>query len=731
MASSNRAARRAAMARQQHQRDEFLWRQDQRRAEQAHRDLLRDSEQVDSERERTAERVKTILARAQADTEKAVGEVGKRFAAEEKRLLGQPVTRYTGATRGLAGGLVVWHWKAACPVALAARLGVGRADAGPLAVLRPGGGLVAGDSAPDVFASLDSSLLDDADFMSWAERVAELWHGDVTVRYGILGQLRNDDWWARLSESAGISDSQTVAETITGRYGAVERKVTTIQVPSIAGVEVTQDGLEIHLEHAPSASASKWSSKLDLLRNGFRAQGMDSTNLRLADTADGGVALRFDDAPSAFPEAAALVPPAPTVTVSDAVRRVPEARWPVGWDARGNLIAPSVTSTRHCIAAGQPGVGKSVWVRSVVEQFRLSGWEIYLGDGKGSDYAALAEQPNVRLVSSEPAQHLVLVAEVCAELERRRAEAKVAKRTEAEPYARYPGILLVLDEFGTMKSEVSELDKKNGLELFMARLARIIRVGREARIVVLIAAQDVYADTIPVSLQDQFGLAVLLGVPGERTVTGTFVPENLREDARRIGGRLTHPGRALYVDRVGKRVVEVQTPYSYSPGSVVLAKAPSDEVRTIWEQSAKVADSLPNLYPRLGIKATADWRKGGAETIADTEVVVLTDSEGNLLTGAEKFDPLSDQWAGGEQIGALKPRPGTTAAAAETSVTPPTPAPADTTETSDDERREAIRREAVRLGLIPDDEVAEQVEQDEKSEEIPPVSRLSTGEYSL
>ncbi|MDQ8118518.1 type IV secretory system conjugative DNA transfer family protein [Mycobacteroides abscessus] len=725
MSASNRAARRAALARQQHARDEFQWRQDQRRAEQAHRDLLRDSDAADAERERTAERVKSILARAQADAEKAAGEVSKRFAAEERRLLSAPITRYAGATRGLASGLVVWHWRATCPPALAARLGVQRNDAGPLAVLRPGGGLVAGDSAPDVFAGLDTTLLDDPAFMSWAAQVAELWHGDVTARYGILARLRDDDWWARLSESAGIADSASSTETVNGRYGAVERKVTTIGIPSIAGVEVNQDGLEITVAHRAGDAAAKWAKGLDLLRNGFRAAGMNASHLRLTDTADGGVVMCFDDAPSAFPDAAALPAPVPAATVDDAVRRVPEARWPVGWDARGNLIAPTVTSTRHCIAAGQPGVGKSVWVRSVVEQFRLSGWEIYLGDGKGSDYAALAEQPNVRMVSSEPAQHLLLVAEVCAELERRRAEAKVAKRTTAEPYARYPGILLVLDEFGTMKSEVSELDKKNGLELFMARLARIIRVGREARIVVLIAAQDVYADTIPVSLQDQFGLAVLLGVPGERTVTGTFVPESLRDDARRIGGRLTHPGRALYVDRVGKQVVEVQTPYSYSPGSVVLAKAPSDEVRTIWEQSAKVAGSLPSLYPRLGIKATADWRKGGAETIADTEVVVLTDSAGNFLAGAEKFDPLSDQWAGGEQIGTLKPRPGSTT---KRLVTPPVPAPADITTMTDDERREAVRQEAIRLGLLPD---AESVGQTEQTEENKVPRRPSAGGISL
>lgn len=53
---------------------------------------------------------------------------------------------------------------------------------------------------------------------------------------------------------------------------------------------------------------------------------------------------------------------------------------------------------------------------------------------------------------------------------------------------------------------------------------------------------------------------------------------------------------------------------------------------------------------------------------------------------------------------------------------------------SDDERREAVRREAIRLGLIPDDESVEtddQAEQTEKSEETTMTKRPSAGGISL
>ncbi|ANO02258.1 MULTISPECIES: P-loop NTPase family protein [Mycobacteroides] len=762
MSGSNRAARRAALARQQSARDEFMWRQDQRRVEQQHRDLLRDSDAADSERERTAERVRTVMARAQADAERAAGEVSKRYGAEERRLLGQPVTRYTGATRNLAGGLVVWHWRAACSPSLAARLGVQRLDAGPLAVLRPGGGITETDSAPDVFASLDASLLDDPEFLSWAGTVAELWHGDVTARYGILGKLRDDDWFARLAESAGIADSQASTESLQGRYGAVERKVMTTYVPSISGVEVTQDGLEIEFAHSPKASAKSWSSHLDLLRNGFAAVGMDSIHLRLTDR-DGRVRMMFDDAPSSFPAAVCIEPPSTVASSNaDAIRRYEGAAWTLGVDARGKTIKFPVEDFPHVLVVGGTGAGKSVWARSIIEMFRTGyrdpntgkdtagGFTCYVSSGKVTDFVTLSRLPGVAMVAGDAAQTAVMVRAVKDEAVRRYDEAAAAKlRGETRAFD-YPPIVLFLDEWGATWLALSSMYKSTSD--FETDIDWILRVGREARVHVVLLSQTIRktgAGAVPGSWQANLGLTISLGKPEAETYNNPAVfPGGSRERAELVGNRIAGKrGRGMAV--LEGTVTEFQSYYVWSPGTTSLAPdadkkvaPPTPEVRALWERWEPVSASVPWLSPRLGLRVDGpDWagtpgEKTDLKEILATPIVALTDRAGNVKRGMERFDPWSPEWAGkrenssrrtalsfddegdsGQNVGSAHD--------AKSRVTPPTRAPADITTMSDDERRAAVRQEAIRLGLLPD---AESVETDEQVEETEMVEETETDE---
>ncbi len=733
---------------------------------------MRDSDAADAERERAAEKVKTIMARAQADAERARGEVEKQFGAEEKRLLSAPVTRYSGATRNLESGLVVWHWRAVCPPALAARLGVTRNDAGPLCVLRPGGGLVAGDSAPDVFVGLDSSLLDDQTFMDWAGVVAELWHGDVTERYGILGKLRDDDWWARLAESAGISDPQTKPEMLAGHYGPVDRKVTTVSIPSISSVEIGQDGLEIQFAHAPSASATKWSGKLDLLRNGFRAAGMDSTNLRLTDAADGGVRMVFDDAPSSFPAAVCIEPPS-TVAAStaEAIKRYEGAAWTLGVDARGNTIKFPVEDFPHVLVVGGTGAGKSVWARSIIETFRTGyrdpdtgrdtagGFTCYISSGKITDFATLSKLPGVAMVAGDGAQTAAMVHTVRQEAERRYDEAAQAKlRGETRAFD-YPPIVVLLDEWGATWLALSSAYKSTAD--FETDIDWILRVGREARVHVVLLSQTIRktgAGAVPGSWQANLGLTISLGKPEAETYNNPAVfPGGSRERAELVGNRIAGKrGRGMAV--LEGTVTEFQSYYVWSPGTTSLAEhadkkvsPPTPGVRALWEQWEPISAQVPWLSPRLGLRvAGPEWagipgEKSDLKDVLATPVVALTDRAGNVKSGMAQYDPWSPEWAGKRVSG-----PRRTALSfddeadsgentdsvevAETPVTPPVSAPADTTEMSADERREAVRREAVRLGLIPDDETVEVVETDEqaeKSEENNMPRRPSAGGISL
>ncbi|WP_133176296.1 cell division protein FtsK [Mycobacteroides abscessus] len=731
MASNSREARRAAMARQ-----------DQRRAEQAHRDLMRDADLADAEREKTFERVRTILSRAQTAAESAANEVSKRFGAEERRLLGQPVTRYSGATRSLASGLVVWHWKAVPSPALAARLGVGRSDAGPLAVLRPGGGLVAGDSAPDVFASLDSSLLDDADFMTWAARVAELWHGDVQERYGILGQLRNDDWWARLAESAGIADPQTKPETLAGRYGPVERKVTTIQIPSISTVEIGQDGLEIQFAHRAGDAAAKWGKGLDSLRSGFSAQGMNAAHLRVSDGDGGSIILSFNDAPAAFPEAIAPPPVVAPTSVAEAIKAYPTLRWSFGVDARGNEISARLEKSPHIALIAETGGGKSVMAATLLESLRpfASCW---IFDGKGSDHPkTLGELAGISWISKTAPEHIVGMRWLWDEMNERYAEADARKaRGQAGTAFAFPPIFVLIDELPSLRGQMSKADTKDKGELFDFYVNDLLQKGRQARMHVCLVSQSLRVDAVPGWWQENISQIVFLGPVSSRSMMSDAIPETVREQVSQMSARIPADakGRGIYLARGegGTKPMLFQSYWGYAPGTTALDMAPTEDVRAAWETAKHSAESLPRLYDRVGIKVDGpEWRDRPMAELAETPTVVVADEHG-VVAGTEKYDLLGNQFLGAIPIAANPNRArGRGAVSTKTSpttkspVTPPVSAPADITGMTDAERREAVRQEAIKLGLLPDAESVEEPEMTEKSEETTMTKTITNG-YSL
>ncbi|WP_195167273.1 type IV secretory system conjugative DNA transfer family protein [Mycobacteroides abscessus] len=453
----------------------------------------------------------------------------------------------------------------------------------------------------------------------------------------------------------------------------------------------------------------------------------------------------FDDAPSSFPTAIAPPVTQPVASVEEAKRRYKEFRWQLGLDARGNVIAPSIREVFHVLAVGGTGSGKSVWVRGLIESARLSGFRVYLGDGKMSDYPALENAPGVVMRSSDAAQHIVLTAEVHDEMVRRQAVAEQRKREgHPDPFDFEP-ILLVMDEFASMRGDVLEFlgDKKAAMEPWLKQVAAISRKGRELKVHLVLASQDLYVENIPAQWQANFQLLVSLGEIEDRTLDTKFIPDALKEEAKRVGARITRKdrGRGLFVDKANPasiKVTEFQSYYSFSPGSTLLTPnapadvaPPTEEVRVVWEQQQDAAERMPRLYSRVGIRVeNGEWAKDASVTeLMAVPTVALDDANGNPIAEHAKYDQRTPEWLGREQVTITAQRG--SAPTTKTPVTPPTPDTTDITTTSDDERREAVRREAIRLGLLPDAESVEVVEQTEKSEENIMPRRPSVGGISL
>lgn len=289
----SRQQRRALQARRAEKREDFMWQRSIRQQDARLDALDRDERDAEKEYEKLGERLASIELKARSDIDRAVADIARQATVEEKRILSTPLTRYSGAGFNRPPTWV-WHVKASMPDGLARRVGIESREGGPLLVLREGGGVAESDLAPSVIAAELPELVGDAAFIGWSDQTVSLLP-EVAARYSILELLRNDDWMAHLLESAGITTSSTTVESVTGTYGVVERKITTTVVPSLTDVRVTRTGLRLTFGHQPGRSARDWNSRIDGLRAGLKAAGLDADGLRISDSDGGTVTIHMND----------------------------------------------------------------------------------------------------------------------------------------------------------------------------------------------------------------------------------------------------------------------------------------------------------------------------------------------------------------------------------------------------------------------------------------------------
>ncbi|WP_187288061.1 FtsK/SpoIIIE domain-containing protein [Segniliparus rotundus] len=515
-----------------------------------------------------------------------------------------------------------------------------------------------------------------------------------------------------------------------GQFSFGTRRVTTVNVPTIIGVKVAGDGLRLRVAHRPGDSAAKnWGTKLDQLKNLFRAAGVDATNLSVVDDARGNIVLRFDDAPSSFPLAIAPEPPKAVVRDrADAINRYQDAAWTLGPDARGNVLRYPVKKYPHVLVASSTGGGKSAWARTTIEQFRVTGWTCFIGSGKVSDFATMRDLPGVAMVTGgdDVAQVAVMVRRVRVEMERRNTQAAEAKQRGDTAAFAFPPILLLLDEWGAVDVAFRTAYKKS--DAFLRDVDLILRVGREARVHVVLLSQTIRKTgdgAVPGAWQENLGLTISLGSPSEITLESDAFTAETKGRAAMIGARLKgKPGRGLTVERESGKVVEFQSFYGWSPGTTSLdpnadsdVRPPTEEVRALWERWEPISASVPWIMPRVGIKATSPaWRTGDLSEVANTPTVALTDEHGAVKPGMEQYDPASDEWLGKQ--------PASTATGLHEDLDfdkPETNAPtANAATMSDAELQEAVRQEAIRRGLLdPDPEPESPGETSQRSKPTP------------
>ncbi|WP_255783837.1 hypothetical protein [Mycobacteroides abscessus] len=526
-----------------------------RRAEKRLDALERDAENAEREWEKLGEKLAAIESRMRQDIDRAVAEITRQATSEERRVLSTPLTRYAGAGHGRPATWV-WHCKAAMSSALARRVGIETRDGGPLLALRPGGGVAEGDLAPNVISSELPELAHDASFIGWAAGVMTLLP-ELAQRYSILELLRNDTWLAGILESAGITTSSTSVESVQGTYGVVERKVTTTVVPSLTDVRITRTGLRLTFAHQPGRSSKDWNSKIDALRAGLKANGLDAENMKISDGQGGEVVLYMNDVD---PFAGAV----PESGLFDSER----GRSLLGITESGEEAWLTWSGNSGLVVGGVPGSGKTASLLPVFAG--MSGKaELHVFDGKaGFDLHPLRHIASTYDRSGDITAPLETLRRLDA-LRTARAEA-LYERLHANNFWNLTQcqrdelgmkhVFCILDECQTWL-DTSGMDKEEkSIADEVRRLVRtLVQQARSTGIVVVLTTQKPDVTTIPSKIRDNSALKICFRVSTPEqgiTVLGRQAPG--APDPTEI--RMSTKGRGV-METEGQGVVLFQAGY--------------------------------------------------------------------------------------------------------------------------------------------------------------------------
>jgi len=260
----------------------------------------------------------------------------------------------------------------------------------------------------------------------------------------------------------------------------------------------------------------------------------------------------------------------------------------------------------HVLAIGETGSGKSVAIRSWLEQWRTISMLVLL-DGKGADYAGYRGQNGVVAIGlggspkgMEYVAGIVLVYQIMMQRQMGSAEAKV---NDAANWNKFPPVLMVMDE---IKSMMGKWKNSLGKEFDTVKnmVEQILALGRELRVHGILVTQDVYDTSIPGPWRVNLPLTVSIGKPGDMTLKKGF-PEKVAAKARMIGEAMNPKtkGRCLVTavdDETGAaQVVEYQGYIGYSPGESWDNPKVPKQAKGEWPEFKKdVSDAIPRLWSR-------------------------------------------------------------------------------------------------------------------------------------
>lgn len=295
----------------------------------------------------------------------------------------------------------------------------------------------------------------------------------------------------------------------------------------------------------------------------------------------------------------------------------------IGWELKVGLTAGDrelgvcLERMAHVKVIGETGSGKSVAVRSWLEQFRAMGWMHLLADGKGADYAGYFA-PNaddhglpvpgivaVGLGASARGMAYVAAVVLAYQMMQERQEGSMqAKIDDPENWNSFVPVLLVMDEIKGMREKWRNNLSKDEAKAVESMVTEITALGRELRVHVLMVSQDARDASIPGVWNSNLPLTISLGKPSDMTMSKAF-EDSVKPKVRMVRESMDPElkGRCLIASVDPKTgaadALEYQGYIGYSPGESWNNPKLPPECAQKWPQfKEQVSDRVPRLYTR-------------------------------------------------------------------------------------------------------------------------------------
>lgn len=271
----------------------------------------------------------------------------------------------------------------------------------------------------------------------------------------------------------------------------------------------------------------------------------------------------------------------------------------------------------HIMCFADSGSGKSVVIRSWLEQFRAAGWQLIIADGMGIDYSGYfaphRENYNLPIpgtvavgIGATPrgvtyVAAITLAYQIMRERLQGSPEARIA---DPANWNNFTPVVLVLDEIKAMREKLGSTLSTSDQQAVESMVTQILALGRELRVHVILSSHDARHTSVPNTWKSNVAVTVCMGRPNELTLKYGFV-DAAREAAKVIAEAmdLRVRGRGIISridDNTGIALVdEFQGYLSYAPGESWNNVNLPPQAEERWPSfKENVSDAVPRLYTR-------------------------------------------------------------------------------------------------------------------------------------